>query len=155
MTGVEKLSGKVVLVDDEPFEEDLLRQALSQLNIRVDLKFFRKPQDALNYLATTTDDIFIVISDMNMPGMDGLEFKRTIDSDRNLQEKAIPFIFSTNGATRKQLEEAYQYRLQGYFKKPDDVFSMAKQLELVLNYWILSLRPDNINDGKITKVKIQ
>ena len=138
-----KLSGKIILVDDEKFEKELLDMALKDLNIHVGLRYFHRAEDAIHYLKITKEDIFIIISDVNMPGMNGLEFKRAIDNDEQLKEKAIPFIFSSTSVTRQQLIEAYDYRLQGYFIKPPDVKSMASQIELIINYWILSIRPDS------------
>lgn len=138
-----KLVGKIILVDDERFEKDLLNLAIQELNLHVDLLYFHSAEDALQYLRTTEDDIFLIISDMNMPKINGLDFKKIIDSEPSLREKSIPFIFSSTSVTKKQLAEAYDYRLQGYFIKPPDVKSMAKQIQLIINYWILSIRPDS------------
>jgi CheY-like chemotaxis protein len=140
---MKKLSGKIVLIDDEPFEKDFLKMALKELNIDVDLEFFFNPREALDFLRKTNENIFMIVSDMNMPGMNGLDFKKQIDSDKDLKWKSVPFIFLSTGATQKQLEEAYDYRLQGYFIKPHDIRSMAKQLELIINYWVISIRPDS------------
>ncbi|MFY9308702.1 MAG: response regulator [Bacteroidia bacterium] len=143
-----KLAGKIILVDDEKIEKELLEMALGDLGIRVELLYFHDAFEALEYLRNTSDDIFIIISDMNMPKMNGLDFKKAIDSDPNLRFKGVPFIFSSTAATKHQLEEAYDYRLQGYFLKPHDINSIAKQLELIINYWIISVRPDSDYLGK-------
>lgn len=143
-----KLVGKILLVDDEKFEKEMLNMALEELNLNVDLLHFHSAEDAIQYLKTTKDEIFLIISDMNMPKINGLDFKKIIDSDPQLLDKSVPFIFSSTSATKKQLAEAYEYRLQGYFIKPPDVKSMAKQIELIINYWILSIRPDTEILGK-------
>ncbi|MCE3280987.1 MAG: histidine kinase [Bacteroidetes bacterium] len=145
---MKKLSGKIVLVDDHPYEKDFLKMALEELNIYADLEFFLSPETALDYLRETRDHIFLIISDMNMPKMNGLDFKKVIDSDERLRVKSVPFIFSSSGATKSQLKEAYEYRLQGYFLKPQDVKDMAKQLELIIRYWIVSVRPDSEELGR-------
>jgi CheY-like chemotaxis protein len=149
---MKKLSGKIILIDDQLFEKEFLIMALEELKIKAELEFFSTPEKALDYLQKTKDTIFLIISDMNMPGMNGLDFKRMIDNDRKLRYKSVPFIFSSSGATPKQLEEAYDYRLQGYFLKPHDVKDMAKQLELIINYWIVSVRPDSEELGKQSSV---
>jgi CheY-like chemotaxis protein len=140
---MKKLSGKIILVDDHHFEKDFLKMALEELSIHVDLEFFTNAESALDFLRQTRENIFLIISDMNMPGLNGLDFKKAIDGDKELRTKSVPFIFSSSGATKRQLEEAYDYRLQGYFIKPQDVKDMAKQLELIINYWIVSVRPDS------------
>ncbi len=137
------IKDKIILVDDQTVEKELLKLALMELSIEVDLIYFTKVEDALDYLRHTHDKIFLIISDMNMPKMNGLDFKRTIDADPLLFKKAIPFIFSSSKATKSQLKEAYDYRLQGYFIKPKELKMMAKQLETIINYWLLSVRPDS------------
>jgi CheY-like chemotaxis protein len=140
---MKKLSGQIILVDDEPFEEELLRMGLEELSIKTELKVFRSATKALEYLKETKEEIFIIISDMNMPKMNGLDFKKAIDSDETLKHKSVPFIFSSTAATKKQLLEAYEYRLQGYFLKPHDVKEMADQISLIIKYWEVSIRPDS------------
>ena len=51
------------------------------------------------YMRKTKDELFLIISDMNMPKMNRLELKRAIDDDVILKKKSIPFIFSSNEAT--------------------------------------------------------
>jgi len=55
-----------------------------------------KGEEALLYLKDTTDDIFLILSDLNMPRMDGLKLKRMIDLPPDIKIKAIPFFFHSN-----------------------------------------------------------
>lgn len=140
---MKKIGGKIILVDDKKMEKEFLDMALHELDIHVDIIYFDNAENAIPYLKNTKDAIFLIISDMNMPEMSGIDFKKAIDNDEDLQEKAIPFIFSSTMATKAQLKEAYYYRVQGYFLKPHDIKLMAKQIELIINYWIVSVRPDS------------
>ncbi|MES2591105.1 MAG: response regulator [Bacteroidota bacterium] len=140
---MKKIFGKILLVDDEKFELDVLEMALKELNILVELVYCKDGEEALRYLSATSDTIFMIICDMNMPKMNGIDLKKAIDNDEKLKEKAVPFIFSSTAATKAQLEEAYDYRLQGYFIKPGDIDGMAKQMEIIINYWCISIRPDS------------
>ena len=56
--------------------------------------------EALSYLRETNDEIFIILCDLNMPKMDGLELKGMIELTAELKIKAIPFIFHTNTGTQ-------------------------------------------------------
>ncbi len=141
---MKKIEGKIILVDDDLFEKKLIEGALKKLKWEIDIKYFDKPDEALKYLKETRDDIFIVISDMDMPQMSGLQLKREIDSDRELKTRAIPFIFSSNTATRDQVYNAYDYGIQGYFKKPLTVDEMVKILDAMIKYWIISLNPNKM-----------
>jgi CheY-like chemotaxis protein len=138
---MKKLRGKIILIDDEKFEKKILLLALKEIDAKIELEYFYDPEEALEHLKKTNDNIFLIISDMNMPKMNGLELKHAIDSDRKLKKKAVPFIFSSTSVTRSQLEEAYDYRLQGYFIKPNDVKGMAQQLKKIIDYWSESIHP--------------
>jgi len=79
---------------------------------------------------------------MEMPKMTGMEFKKAIDSDPELKTKSIPFIFTTFSTTKEKTTEAYDYRVQGYFKKTYTVDEQAEMLDIIIKYWIICLHPN-------------
>lgn len=139
---ITKVAGKIILVDDEKYEKELLMSALCEKTWNVSVEYFNNGQDALEYMRTTEDKLFLVISDMNMPGMSGLDLKKAIDEDKVLREKSMPFIFVSGGASNAQVSEAYEYRVQGFFEKPRSVEEQAEVLDLIIKYWIVSRHPE-------------
>jgi DNA-binding NtrC family response regulator len=142
------LLGKMLLVDDEPYEKNLLEEALGQKNWQVEIEYFSNVEDALVYLKKTDDDIFLLISDMNMPKINGLDFKKTIDKDYDTKQKSVPFIFVSNADNPEQVTEAFLYRVQGYFKKPLTVDLQAEMFDIIIRYWIISNHPHKENVKK-------
>ena len=138
---ITKVSGKIILIDDERCEKDLLIQALEKKHWYVNVEYFSNGQDALDYMLRTNDELFLVISDMNMPGMSGIDLKKAMDKNKDLREKSMPFIFMSGTNTRAQVSEAYEYRVQGYFEKPNTIAEEAAMLDLIIKYWIVSLHP--------------
>lgn len=139
---IKKISGKILLIDDEKYENELLKLALLKKNWDVEVEYFMDPEIALEYLKKTKDEIFLIISDMNMPKMTGLEFKKAIDSDESLRYKTIPFIFSSTSEEKAQVVAAYEYRVQGYFKKPTTLDKQAEMLDIIIKYWIICKHPE-------------
>ncbi len=139
---IKKISGKILLIDDEKYEKELLKLALHKKNWDVDLEYFMDPQIAIEYLQKTKDEIFLIISDMNMPKITGLEFKKALDNDEVLRNKTIPFIFSSTSEEKDQVAAAYEYRVQGYFKKPNTLDKQAEMLDIIIKYWIICKHPD-------------
>lgn len=137
-----KVDGKIVLVDDEKIEKDFLVVALQQKHWDIQIEYFQSVLDALEYLKRTPDDIFLIISDMNMPVLNGMDFKKRIDDDEQLRKKSIPFIFASTHATKDQITEAYDYRVQGYFKKSSSLSEQADMLDTIIQYWIISSHPN-------------
>lgn len=137
-----KVIGKIILIDDEKYEKELLENALREKQWDVKVEYFNNGQDALEHMRTTKDELFLVISDMNMPKISGLELKKAIDEEKILREKSMPFIFMSGGATNEQVSEAYEYRVQGFFEKPESVSEQAAILDLIIKYWIVSKSPE-------------
>ncbi|MEW6469889.1 MAG: response regulator [Bacteroidota bacterium] len=140
-----QVAGKILLIDDEPFEKDILEFNLGKLHWKTTLGYYAGAEEAFQYLKTTSDRIFLILCDINMPKMNGLEFKKAIDNDSDLRAKAIPFIFLSTSATRAEIAEAYEYRVQGYFQKPHDTHEMTETLDLIIRYWIKSLHPNKLH----------
>lgn len=138
---MKKVTGKIILVDDQVYEKHLLKDALYEKDWDIEVEYFNNAKDALKHLKKNADEIFLIISDMNMPGMSGMDFKKTIDSDDFLRQKSIPFIFVSNDPDREKMFEAYHYRVQGYFSKPDTVEKQADMLEIIVQYWISCSHP--------------
>jgi YesN/AraC family two-component response regulator len=66
---------KIILIDDQSYEVDLVNQALAKLHLDYEIIYFSNARDAYNYFEKTKDPIFIIISDINMPGMNGIELR--------------------------------------------------------------------------------
>lgn len=149
-----KLKGKIILVDDESYEKELLESSLKGLGWETRVEYFNDANDALEHLRQNKDEIFLIISDMNMPKMSGMDFKKAIDNDLGLRGKSIPFIFATSAAVKKEITEAYDYRVQGYFRKPNTTQEQADMLDIIIKYWIVSIHPNKDVDIHATKQTI-
>lgn len=149
---LKKLRGKIILVDDQEYEKDLLELALEEKGWSVELEYFNAAEDALAYLKNTLDNIFLIISDMDMPKMNGLEFKKEIDKNLAAHRKSVPFIFATNSEAKEKINEAFLYRVQGFFKKALTVEEQAEMLDIIIRYWIVSNSPSNESQKENTKL---
>jgi DNA-binding NtrC family response regulator len=153
---MKKVHGKIILVDDEKYEKQLLELALNSKDWDIEVEYFPNPGEALEHLRKNADKIFLIISDMDMPGMNGMDFKKEIDKDEVLRKKSIPFIFASNTITEGQVTEAFEYRVQGYFKKPMTIEGQANMLEKIIQYWVSSRHPyqennqENQNEQKLS-----
>lgn len=149
-----KLKGKIILVDDDIYEEQLLISALKNRGWDSTVEYFDDAHQALEHLKQNKDEIFLVISDMNMPAMNGMDFKKAIDNDLELRQKSIPFIFATSSSVKSEITEAFDYRVQGYFRKPNTTEEQADMLDIIIKYWIISSHPNKEVDAQATKQTI-
>jgi CheY-like chemotaxis protein len=133
--------GPILICEDDQDDREVLIEAFQSLGIANEIKFFKECSSALDYLKSTTDNPFIIISDINMPGMSGNDLKREINKNEYLRKKSIPFIFLSTTADSFAIEEAYNLMVQGYFQKANNFNEIKATLKQIVDYWTLSKRP--------------
>ena len=138
---MKKLNGKIILVDNDKYEKDVLKAALKNKNWEVNIEYFMNPRLALEYFKTTKDEIFLIISEMNMTEMTGMQLKQALDNDVLLRYNTIPFIFASMSSSKVDILTAYVYRVQGYFEKPVTTEEQANMIDIIIKYWIVCKHP--------------
>lgn len=136
--------GPIVLIEDDLEDIEIFNEVLKELEISNRLITFLNPSDAYHFLDSNDEQPFLIICDVNMSGMNGMEFKDKIDSNEKLKKKSIPFIFYSTAAEKKFVIEAYmKLTVQGYFKKGDNYQEIKSQLRRIFEYWRICLHPNN------------
>lgn len=133
--------GSIIYVDDSIEDQMIFGMALDEAAIENKPTFFNDGSEALAFLKGTKDAPFIIVSDVNMPKMDGFKLKEEIESNEVLRLKAIPFIFLSSSAARQDVKTAFYHQAQGYFEKPSDIGGLAAILKLIKSYWTSSELP--------------
>jgi CheY-like chemotaxis protein len=135
--------GPIVIVDDDEEDHEIYAEAIRSIGIPNELRFFNGARPALDYLLTTPEQPFIILSDINMPGMNGLEFKEQIQSDNYLKEKGIPFVFISTNSSAASVRKAHLLSVQGYFEKPSRMVDTISMLKKLFDYWELCRHINN------------
>jgi CheY-like chemotaxis protein len=129
------LNGPILILEDDFEERELLSEMLKKIGNQNEIKFFDAGDVFLNYLQTTSDQPFIILSDVNLPRINGLEVKKTINDSDFLRKKSIPFVFLSTTAANKAVEQAYDLNTQGYFVKQPTIDGIENHLRIILEYW--------------------
>lgn len=138
------ISGPIVIVDDDPDDQETIQSALNEAGVKNKCIHFNKCPNAFDYLKTTTERPFIIICDVNLPQQNGIEFKRQIDEDAELRSKSIPFIFLTTAIDKKAIDTAYkELTVQGFFQKAYSYKEMKGLINLVIEYWKACRHPNS------------
>lgn len=139
------LKSPILIVEDDKDDCELLTTALMSIGIKNEFICFQNPAEALAYLKTTKNDTYLIISDVNMPMMNGFDFKKKINEDTRLYSKNIPFVFLSTSASSYLVNEAYTLCIQGYFQKPNDFKSMNEVARSIIEYWNTCKHPTVFN----------
>jgi CheY-like chemotaxis protein len=131
----------IVVIDDNRSELRLLKEAYRDTGFRYQWKEFTDAHSAFDYLKEKAEDVFIIICDINMPKMTGLELLDNINKNYKLRLRAIPFIFLSASSSEVDIERAYTLSAQGYFQKPMDTNEMTEILKGIIYYWKMAQVP--------------
>jgi len=114
-SAVQKTAPRIVVAEDEPGNLALLKEFLTDAGYQVE--GFENGQDAWEWLEKN-HDVDVVVTDRNMPKMDGLSFAQHIFDNKRLRQ--IPVILQTWAATREEIAEGIRAGVYYYLTKPYD-----------------------------------
>jgi CheY-like chemotaxis protein len=129
------MENAVLIIEDDADDQDIIKTLCKRVNICDDLVFLSDGVRALEYLRSAKEKPFLILCDINMPGMNGLDLRKQINNDEVLRKKSIPFIFFSTAASDTQIENAYDMTVQGFFLKENSFQETAETLDLIFRYW--------------------
>ncbi|HYH15158.1 MAG TPA: response regulator [Flavisolibacter sp.] len=135
-------NGPIILLEHDEDDQLIMKKALQEIGVDNEIKIFDRSEDVIAYLMSTQDKPFIILSDVHLPGIDGIELKRRIIENDLLRKKSIPFVFFTTTARMEEVDNAYKMMVQGYFEKEDHMKNMKASLRLIIDYWMLCKHPN-------------
>ncbi|PBJ05627.1 response regulator [Flavobacterium sp. ACN6] len=136
-------NGEIVVIEDDEDDRMLLKDIFESLGYANKIVFIEDPSRAVEYLSNPNVNPFIVISDINMPKIDGFTLRSQILADQELSMKCIPYIFLSTSKTPENVFKAYQYNVQGYFKKEYDFNVFKQMIQRIIEYWSTGVTPTN------------
>jgi len=128
-------SGPVIVIEDDDDDQEILRKIFKELNYPNEVMFFGDGLSAYEYLSSSKDQPFIIISDMNMPKLNGVELRQKIHNNEQLRLKCIPYLFFTTAAQQENVIDAYSKSIQGFFTKPSNYAEMLRVMRNIFEYW--------------------
>lgn len=127
--------GEIIVVDDDPDDIDIIREVYSSLPFENRLVLFHDGEEAYSYLKKSDSHPFLILSDINMPRMNGLELRDKVLNDASVTKRIIPFILLSTAADQETLKKYCQKSFQGYFEKKSDISAIRSMLENIIRYW--------------------
>ena len=134
-------NGPIIIVEDDQDDQYLLDLIFKRIGCGNKRLCFSNGIQALDYLANTTEKPFFVLSDINMPKMNGFELRKEIADNPRLNALCIPFIFFTTSSNPNAINTAFNMSVQGYFVKPGTTNELEGILRSILQYWNTSRTP--------------
>lgn len=135
-------SDTIVIIEDDADDKEILTMVMKDLRIENPIVWFSDCATAFDYLKTTLEKPFLILSDVNLPGINGIEFKHQIDRDKHLRQKCVPYVFYSTSISQASVDEAYnQLTVQGYFKKSSTYAQIKHTIKVIYDYWSICAHP--------------
>jgi len=128
-------NGPVVIIEDDEDDREILEDIFKELDYKNEIMFFGDGEEALAYINQEDAFPFLILSDINMPKISGLELKRKIQTDAALQLKCIPYLFFTTSASKNAVIDAYSMSAQGFFIKEHSRRELQNTIKTIMEYW--------------------
>jgi CheY-like chemotaxis protein len=135
--------GPVIIIEDDVDDQDVLEEVFQKLDYPNEILFFKDGQTALDFLNDTDLVPFLILSDINLPKLDGFALRSKIRMDAQLQIKCIPYLFFTTASSQRAVIDAYSLSVQGFFVKQNSMTELEKTIRVIMEYWQRCVSPNN------------
>jgi len=142
---------EILLVEDNPVDAELTLRGLKKHNLANKVFVVRDGEEALDYIFTkgkfadrdTNDTPKLILLDLNLPKVDGLEVLRQVKSDE--KTKVIPVVILTSSKEERDVVESYKLGVNSYIRKPVNFDKFVKSIGELGLYWLLLNEPPILN----------
>ena len=135
-------NGPIIIIEDDADDQEILKGVFRKLNYENEIIYFGDGEKALKYLLTMSIKPFLILSDINMPRLNGMELREKIYNNEQLNLRCIPYLFLTTAAEQPLVIKAYSKSVQGFFVKPSSLQGIEKLILSIMNYWKECHSPD-------------
>ena len=137
---------RILLVEDNANDAELTMEALSEHNLANEVDRANDGAEALDYLyqrgayaGRDDGNLAVILLDLKLPKVDGLEVLRTIKSDERL--KYIPVVVLTSSREESDLVESYRLGVNAYVVKPVNFTEFINAVKEVGAFWAIVNEP--------------
>ncbi|MDB4898717.1 MAG: response regulator with CheY-like receiver domain and winged-helix DNA-binding domain [Gemmatimonadetes bacterium] len=148
--------GRILLVEDDPNDVELTLTALDEYNLANEVVVARNGEEALDYLhcrgtfaARGNDNPAVLLLDLKLPKVDGLEVLQQIRSTEKL--KLIPVVVLTSSHEEKDMVASYKLGVNAYVVKPVDFHEFVNAVRELGVFWAVINEPPPGSLGKSSR----
>ncbi len=138
--------GRILMVEDDPKDVELSLTALEDYNLANEVVVTRDGEEALDYLycrgnyaSRSSENPAVLLLDLKLPKVDGLEVLQQIKSDENL--KMIPVVVLTSSHEEKDMVASYKLGVNAYVVKPVDFHEFVNAIKELGVFWAVINQP--------------
>jgi len=136
-------NGPIIIIEDDEDDRFLLEEVFSTLDYANKVIYFPDGLSALEYLHSSDNIPFIILSDVNLPKLNGFELRDKLQTDAEIKLKCIPYLFFSTALNQRAVIDAYSTSAQGFFVKPSSFQDLQSTIKTIVEYWQKCAAPNN------------
>lgn len=136
-------NGPIIIIEDDADDQEILMEVFENLNYPNKVIFFSNGQEAIDFLTGVDTNPFLILSDINMPKLDGFALRAKLKTDAALQVKCIPYLFFSTALNQQSVIDAYSLSVQGFFVKQNSMQEVERTISVIIEYWKRCVAPNN------------
>jgi len=134
----------ILLVEDNQTDAELIGEALKDSNIPHSLSVASNGEEAMRILNSTSELPDLVLLDLNLPKLSGIEVLQEIKNSIHL--RTLPVVVLTNSQSEKDVIQAYQNHCNAYIRKPLGFEGFVDTLMVIEAFWFSLVTLPSNND---------
>ena len=138
--------GRILIVEDDPKDVELTLTALEEYNLANEVVVTRDGEEALDYLycrgnfkMRTSENPAVLLLDLKLPKVNGLEVLQQIKSDEKL--RMIPVVVLTSSREERDMVASYKLGVNAYVVKPVDFHEFVNAIKELGIFWAVINEP--------------
>ena len=129
----------ILLVDDSPADAKIFQESLVEVAARVRVFWVSSGEEALDFLNERKrfigqGPVKLVVLDLNMPGLDGIETLRQIKT--NVATRRVPVVVFSSSRSSDEVDLAYSLGANAYFSKPLSLENYVQKARVLIQHWL-------------------
>jgi DNA-binding NtrC family response regulator len=128
-------NGPIILIEDDADDKEIFQEIFGELKYENEIIFFDDGLKAFDYLQAADTTPFLIITDISLPKISGIELREKIRHSGNERLQCVPVLYFTNEASQNMLIDAYCKSVQGFFKKPATYYQFEQTVKVIIEYW--------------------
>ncbi|TDE17375.1 response regulator [Dyadobacter psychrotolerans] len=136
-------NGEIIIIEDDEDDQFLLEEVFTTLQYPNERIYFPDGLAALEYLHGTGNAPFLILSDINMPRLNGFELRNKLHTDAELKLKCIRYLFFSTVINLNVVIDASSTSAQGFFVKQTSFEELLDTIRVIMEYWKKCAAPNN------------
>jgi CheY-like chemotaxis protein len=139
-------SKPILVVDDDSVDVMAAKRAMRDAGVENQVVHRENGEDALDYLRDSgSQEPCLILLDLNMPKMNGIEFLRVVKDDESLRR--IPVLVLTTSNEQSDVVTCFELGAAGYMLKSIDYEEFSETIKAINRYWTISESPIAVTNG--------